>query len=128
MIYFPDYSQRQTPDRYYMFSVLATIRYEEQKRIVENAHKRRAKNEVLEDQFIFIEKNILAQIEEDMMQKSKHRISYHCTASIENAHYLLRKCAKIQWHHKPSKKYKIDIVKFKKDDEANRKQEEDHME
>ena len=57
MIYFSDYSERQTPDRDYMFSALVTTRYEELKRIVENALKQRAKeNEVAEDQFIFIEK------------------------------------------------------------------------
>ena len=129
MIYFPDYSEMQTPDRDYMFSVLATTRYEELKRIVKNARKQRAKeNKVPEDQFIFIQQNILAQIEEVMMQKSKHGISYHCTASKGNSHYLLRKCAKIQVHHKPSKKCKIDAVKFIKDDEANRKQEKDHTE
>ena len=129
MIYFPDYSERQNLDEDYMFSVLATTRYEELKRIVENARKQRAKeNEVPEDQLIFIDKNIWVQIEEVMMQKSKHRIFYHCTASKENANYLLRKCAKIQGHYKPSRKYKIYAAKFKKDDKVNRKQEEDHME
>ena len=74
-----------------------------------------------ENQLIFIEKNILSQIEEVIIQKSKYRIYYHCAASKGNTHYLLRKCAKTQGHHKPSKKYKIDAAKLQKDDEANRK-------
>ena len=57
MIYFPDYLERQTPDRDYMFSILATTRYEKLKRTVENASKQRTKeNLVSEDQFIIIEK------------------------------------------------------------------------
>ena len=58
------------------------------------------------------------------MQKNRHRISYHCRASKGNVNYLLSKFAKIQGLHKPSKKYEIDTTKFKKDDEANKEQEQ----
>ena len=72
MIYFPDFTDKKVPDRDYMFSVLATTRYEQLKEIVENARKQRAKeNELPEDEFIYIEKNILSEIEGVMMQKSK---------------------------------------------------------
>ena len=64
MIYFPDYSDKQMPDRDYMYSILATTRYEKLKDIVDNSRKQRAKDNILpDDEFVYIEKNILSEIE-----------------------------------------------------------------
>ena len=52
---------------------------------------------------------------------------YDHIASKGSTYYLLRKWAKIQRHHKPSKLYSIDIAKFRKAKEQNTKEEEDHL-
>ena len=71
-IYFPDYAEKQKPDRDYMYSILSTLRYDELKKVVVNARKKRAKeNELIDDEFVFIEKNILSEIEGVLAQKSK---------------------------------------------------------
>ena len=127
MIFFPNYSEKQAPDKYNVFSVLAITKYEELKRIAENASKQRAKNEV-EDQFIFIKKNIYPEIDKVMKRKSKYYISYHCTHLNRFVNYLLRKYANIQVHRKSIKKYNIEAAKLKKDDEVNRILEVNHME
>ena len=48
-------------------------------------------------------------------------------ATNGNANYLLRKCAKIKRHKKPSKKYEIDVSDLKMAKEQNKKEEEDKM-
>ena len=39
--YFPDYSNKQFPDRDYMFSILWTLRFDTMQKMIENAHKNR---------------------------------------------------------------------------------------
>ena len=115
MVYFPDYSGKQMPDRDYMYSILATTRYEQLKEIVDNSRKQRAKDNILpDDEFVYIEKNILSEIEEVMAQKSKYFYIYINIATKGNAHYLLKKCAKLKRDHKHSMKYSIDISNLRK--------------
>ena len=53
MTYFHDYTDKKAPERDYIFSVLATVKYEQIKGIVKNAFKKRAKeNELPEDEYI----------------------------------------------------------------------------
>ena len=41
-------------------------------------------------------------------------LCFNLIASKRNANYLIKKCANIKRHHKPSKRYFIDAAKFRK--------------
>ena len=70
--YFPDYSSKQLPDRRFMYSILATLRYNELKKKVDGARKNRALNEENKDEyFIHIEEEMYKEISNVMTQKSK---------------------------------------------------------
>ena len=76
MNYFPDYSQKQLPDRKFMYLILATIRFDELKGMIDGARKNRARTEKkLDDNFIQIEKDLCNEISSVMKQKSKIKIS-----------------------------------------------------
>ena len=71
--YFPDYSDKQVPDRDFMFSILWTFRYDVIEKMVEDARKNRAlaSNEN-EGQFVYIQKDLFNEIANVLAQKSKH--------------------------------------------------------
>ena len=72
MEYFPDYDLKQLPDRRFMYSILATLRYNELKEMVDGARKNRALNEENKDEdFIHIEEELYKEISNVMTQKSK---------------------------------------------------------
>ena len=76
MNYFPDYSQKQLPDRKFMYLILATLRFDEQKGMIYGARKNRAWiEEKLNDNFIHIEKELYNEISSVMIQKNKIKIS-----------------------------------------------------
>ena len=63
MSYFPDYEQKQLPDRKFMFSILGTLRPDELKVMVEGARKSRAlKEEKPDDDFVYIENLLFKEI------------------------------------------------------------------
>ena len=129
MEYFPDYTEKQRPDREYLFSVLATTRYEQLKSMVENSRKQRAKeNDLSEDEFIYVDKNILSEIEEVMAQKSKYLSFNPNLATKGSANYLLRKCAKLKRNRKLPKKYIVQVSNFMRSSDREEKKEEDSME
>ena len=73
MEYFKDYTKKQIPESKYLFSELTTTRYKQLESKVKNSRKQRAKeNDLSEDEFIYVDKNILSEIEEVMAQKSKY--------------------------------------------------------
>ena len=73
MEYFFDYIEKQRPDSKYLFSVLTTTIYKQLESMVKNSRKQRAKEiDLSEDVFIYVDKNILSEIEEVMAQKSKY--------------------------------------------------------
>ena len=71
--YFPDYSDKQVPDRDFMFSILWTFRHDVIEKMVEDARKNRAlaSNEN-EGQFVYIQKDLFNEIANVLSQKSKH--------------------------------------------------------
>ena len=72
MIYFPDYELKQLPDRQFMYSILGTFRTEELKIMIEGARKKRALNgEKPADDYIYVEKELYAEISNVMTHKSK---------------------------------------------------------
>ena len=76
MNYFPDYSQKQLPDRKFMYLILATLRFDELKGMIDGARKNRTRiEEKLDDNFIQIEKDLYNEISSVMKQKSKIKIS-----------------------------------------------------
>ena len=76
-IYFPDYNDKQKPDRKYMFLLIATLRYDEVKMMLANARNNRAlKEEADKDEFVFVERDMLKEIESVMAQKRK-TLKYH---------------------------------------------------
>ena len=128
LIYFPDYTDKQKPDRDYMYSILASTRYEILKNVVENARKNRAKeNIIMDDEYVYIEKNIFSEIESVLAQKSKYKQKDICIATKGNANFLLKKSAKIKRKNQPVKKYSVNFSNLKAAKEQNRKEEEDRM-
>ena len=72
MDYFPDYDQKQLPDRRFMYSILATFRYDELNGMVNGARKNRALNEDNQDEdFVHINEELYQEISNVMIQKSK---------------------------------------------------------
>ena len=70
--YFPDYGPKQLPDRGFMYSILATLRYNELKEMADGARKNRALNEENKDEdFIHIEEELYKEISHVMTQKNK---------------------------------------------------------
>ena len=75
MIYFPDYDHKQLPDRRFMYSILATLRYDELKGMVDGARKNRSLNEEnQDDDFVHINEELYKEISNVMTQKSKQNI------------------------------------------------------
>ena len=62
------------------------------------------------------------------MQRIEHRLSYIWRTLIGKVNYLLRKWVNILRCHKSLNKYKLHATKFKKDNEADKKQEENYIE
>ena len=72
IIYFLDYEPKQLPDRQFMYSILGTFRTEELKIMIEGARKNRALNgENPADNFIYVERELYAEISNVMTHKSK---------------------------------------------------------
>ena len=72
IVYFPDISPKELPDRRFMYSILTTLRFEQVKAMIEGARKNRALNEEKEDaDFIHIERELYTEISDVMAQKSK---------------------------------------------------------
>ena len=74
--YFPDYNPNQLPERSYMFSIWATLRYEELKIMVENARRNRAL-EVKDEgnELVYINKELWDEIKGVQSQKRKRNIN-----------------------------------------------------
>ena len=72
LIYFPDYSRKQLPDRRFMYTILATLCLDVLKEMIEGAKKNRARaEEKQDDNFVQIEKELYKEISSVMTQKSK---------------------------------------------------------
>ena len=72
MLYFPDYKEKQKPDRHFIFAVLSTLRHDVLKDIVSSARNNRSiENEDREDDFVFIESNLFKEISDVMAHRSK---------------------------------------------------------
>ena len=68
--YFPDYNQNQLPDRSFMYTILATFRYEQLKTMVENSRKNRAlENQNEGDELVYVDKEIWKEIQSVFSQK-----------------------------------------------------------
>ena len=72
MVYFPDISPNELPDRRFMNSIRTTLRFKKVKAMIEGARKNKALNEEKEDaDFIHIERELYIEISDVMAQKSK---------------------------------------------------------
>ena len=71
--YFPDYSNKQLPDREYMFSILSTLRFSVIEKMVNDARKNRSiEGKENAGQFVYIQKDLFNEISGVLAQKSKH--------------------------------------------------------
>ena len=71
--YFPDYKPKQYPDRSFMNSILATLRFDQVKRMIENIRKNRElENKREDDELLYINKELLKEIEFVPSQKRKY--------------------------------------------------------
>ena len=75
MLYFPDYSQKQCPDKDYLFSILGALRGEQLKEIIQEARKKRSVYEEPDiNEFVEVTEDIKKEIEEVFTQKSTFKI------------------------------------------------------
>ena len=73
MINFPDYTSKQYPDKYYLFSVLRAVRGDQLKELIQEAQKKRSVYEVPDiDEFIEITEEMKKEIDEIFTQKSRN--------------------------------------------------------
>ena len=71
--YFPDYSDKQIPDRDFMFSILWTFRYSVNEKMVEDACKNRTlANKENEEQSVYIQNDLFNEIANVLVQKNKY--------------------------------------------------------
>ena len=71
--YFPDYTEKQLPERDYLFAIVSTLRPDSLDSLVSDARKKRSLNEnpELED-FVEITKSFKEEINNVLTQKSKN--------------------------------------------------------
>ena len=75
MIYFPNYDHKQLPDRRFMYSILATLRYDELKGMFDGTRKNWSLNEEnKDDDIVNINEELYKKISNVMTQKSKQNI------------------------------------------------------
>ena len=71
MAYFPNYRDKQKPDRRFMFAILSTLRHEVLKDVVAGARKNRSiETEDKNENLIYIEESLLKEIINVMAHKS----------------------------------------------------------
>ena len=128
MSYFPDYEQKQLPDRKFMFSILGTLRPDELKAMVEGARKSRAlKEEKPDDDFVYIENLLYKEISSVMAQKSKLKILNVFIATKGKAAFLLKRSSKLGAKRKQAKKYALQYKSFGKEEQKENYEENDEM-
>ena len=72
MIYFPDYTPKQCPDKDYLFSILGAIRGGQLKELIQEARKKRSIYEEPDiNEYVELTEEIKKEIEEVFTQKSK---------------------------------------------------------
>ena len=125
IIYFPDYKANQKPERKYMFQLLATLRYEEINRMLTNARKNRALQEEADNnEFVFVQSDMLKEIESVITQKCKTANYYLIIVTKGNAAFLLKRSAKLITSRKPAKEYPLSFDHLQKEDEEEKKKDD----
>ena len=96
VMYFPDYEQKQIPDRKLMYSIIGTLRYDELKSMIVGARKNRAlKEEKSTDDFVYIQNELYKEIYDVMVHKSKLNIYRTSIASNGKTAFLVKKSSKL---------------------------------
>ena len=71
-IYFPDYTEKQCPDKDYLFSLLGALRGEQLNSLIQNARKKRSIHEAPDtNEYAEVNDEILKELQEVFTQKSK---------------------------------------------------------
>ena len=126
--YFPDYSQKQQPDRKFMYSILATFRFNELKGMVEGARRNRALvEEKQDDNFIQIEKELYNEISSVILQKSKLKSSSWFVATKGKAAFLLKKDSKSERKRKQPKNFELEFSNLRKEEQKEVEVDADDM-
>ena len=77
IVFFPDYNNSHMPDRDYMYSILATKRNEELQNMIDNARRNRAKKfQKIDDEVVYIKKDIYKEIESVIAGKCRLFTNY----------------------------------------------------
>ena len=71
-IYFPDYTEKQCPDKDYLFSLLGALRGEQLNSLIQDARKKRSIHEAPDtNEYAEVNDEILKELQEVFTQKSK---------------------------------------------------------
>ena len=111
-----------------MYSILATLRFNELKGMVERARRNRALvEEKKDDNFIQIEKELYKEISSVMLQKSKLKSSSWFVATKGKVAFLLKKGSKLERKRKQPKKFELEFSNLRKEEQKEVEVEEDEM-
>ena len=89
VLYFPDYTLKQYPDKGYLFSILEAIRGDELNRLIQEARKKRSIYEEPDiNEFVEVTEEIKKEIEDVFTQKSKVKVITKCFKLQGEKHVL----------------------------------------
>ena len=80
MAYFPDYTEKQCPDKDYLFSLVGALRGDELSQLISDARKKRSIHETPDiNELVEVDEEILKELQEVFAQKSKYFAFYNHT-------------------------------------------------
>ena len=89
VLYFPDYTLKQYPDKGYLFSILGAIHGDELNGLIQEARKKRSIYEEPDlNEFVEVTEEIKKEIEDVFTQKSKVRVITKCFKLQGEKHVL----------------------------------------
>ena len=72
--YFPDYTEKQCPDKDHLFSLLGALREEQLNQLIKEARKKKSIHEEPDiDEYVEVDENILKELQGIFAQKSKDK-------------------------------------------------------
>ena len=89
IVYFPDYTPKQCPDKDYLFSILGAVRGEQLKELIKEARKKRSIYEEPDiNEFVELTEEIKKEIEAVFTQKSKKWLKFNYLKKQKERHAL----------------------------------------
>ena len=114
IVLFPEYNNSHIPDGDYMYSILATKRYEELQSMIEYARRNRAKKfQEIDDEVVYIKKNIYKEIKSVMVGKCRLFTNYRNIVTKGKATYLLKRSARLGSKRRKATEYELCVESLK---------------